>query len=418
MQEGPSVEFKSSFSKTFLKTVSAYANYGDGEILFGVDDDGSIVGVDNPTDLCLRIENSINDAIKPLPSYSLTNKKMHGKEIVCLRVAQGADTPYYASNKAYKRSHTSTIEIDTLELNRLILKGLNTSFEESPAKDQKLTFETLAKALMQKLEISDVDDKVYKTLGLYTSANGFNNAAAVLADVNVFPGIDIVRFGKSTNEFLARRTTDHVSALTLYDEAIDMFNTYYKFESVSAFSREEGYSVPAMAYREAVANALIHRQWDVHGAVRVSFYDDKIEICSPGGLPADVSEEDYLAGRLSVLRNPIITDVFAKLGYAERFGTGIPRIRASYEGMGLSPRFHVTSSSITVILPSMTAMQNVSDAERLVLEFLAKHGSSTRLEIEKSLKTNKSKVNRILSELKSKKLIEIEGSGRSTHYKL
>lgn len=418
MQEGTNLEFKAKLSKTFLKTVSAYANYGDGEILFGVDDDGNTIGVDDPTTLCLNIENSINDAIKPLPSYSLTAEKRQGKEIVRLKVRKGADTPYYASGKAYKRNHTSTIEVSVRELNRLILKGLNTSFEECSAKDQDLSFNVLGEALSQKLDIDEVDEKVYKTLGLYTSANGFNNAAAVLADTNAFPGVDIVKFGKNINEFLARHTKDHISALTLYGEAIDMFDTYYKYENVSGFEREEEYLVPEVAYREAIANALVHREWDVNGAIRISCHDDRVEISSPGGLPADVSEEDYLAGRLSVLRNPIIADVFAKLGYMERFGTGIPRIKAAYEGTGLSPRFCITENSITVILPSMTCLDNVSDAERLVLEFLAAHGSATRLDIERKLKTNKSKVNRIISELKDKRLIEIEGNGRSTRYKL
>lgn len=418
MQEGTHLEFKSTFTRTFLKTVSAYANYGDGEILFGVTDDGSIVGVDEPAALCLRIENSINDALKPLPSYSLTPEKRQGKEIVRLRVMQGVDTPYRTSGKAYKRSHTSTVEVDAHELNRLVLKGLNMSFEESPAKDQALSFAILGRALSKKLDLDKVDDRVYRTLGLYSSAHGFNNAAAVLADTNAFPGIDMVRFGKSINEIMERQTMNHASALALYDEAISMFEAHYKYENVSGFIREEEYLIPRVAYREAIANALVHREWDVNGAIRVSLHEDRIEVSSPGGLPVDVSEEDYLAGRLSVLRNPIIADVFAKLGYIERFGTGIPRIKASYEGTGLSPRFDITSNSITVILPSITAMEKLSDAERFVLNFLASHGSSTRLDIEKSLKANKSKVNRILNELKDKKLVEIEGSGRSTRYKI
>ncbi len=418
MQENANLEFKSEFTKSFLKTVSAFANYGDGEILFGVDDAGRPVGIEDPKELCLRIENSINDALEPLPTYSLDQEDRGGKQIVRLKVLQGADTPYYASGKAYKRSHTATMRVDASELKRLVMKGLNVSFEERPALDQALSFEVLDEALKEKLGIDDVDDKVYRTLELYTSDHGFNNAAAVFADENEFPGIDIVKFGKSISEFMDRSRVDHMSALKLYDEALVMFDRYYVYEAIDGFTREKKSMIPEVAYREAIANALVHRVWDVSAMIRVSFFDDRIEVTSPGGLPNDVTEEDYLAGRLSVLRNPIIAGVFARLGYIERFGTGIPRIKAAYGGSGLQPQFTVSDSSITVILPTLAIAEALDDAERRVLDLLEKHGPLKRSEIEKSLDAGKSKVNRILKQLSDKKLIEIEGTGRSTRYKL
>lgn len=418
MQESNNLEFKSEFSKSFLKTVSAFANYGDGAIWFGVNDNGHIVGVENAKELCLRIENSVNDALEPLPAYSLDVQESDGKTVVKLSVRQGADTPYYASGKAYKRSHTATVKVDSTELKRLVLKGLNSSFEEATSVDQALSFSILNNALMDKLDIDEVDEKVYKTLGLYSSAHGFNNAAAVLADKNSFPGIDIVKFGASMNEFMERQTIEHVSALSLYEKALDMFDRYYRVEAIDGFGREERYLVPDTAFREAVANALVHRMWDVRAMVRISFYEDGVEISSPGGLPGDISEEDYLAGRLSVLRNPIIADVFAKLGHVEKFGTGIPRIRAAYKNSGLSPRFSIGPTSISVLLPSTAAISSVGKEERVVLNLLEANGSMKRSEIEDSLDASKSKVARILKELGEKKLIEIEGAGRSTRYKL
>lgn len=418
MQEGANFEFKSEFSKSFLKTVSAFANYGGGEILFGVDDSGRIVGIADPIETSLRIENSINDALEPLPTYTIHQEKRQGKNLVRVQVLSGSDTPYYAQGKAYKRSHTATVKVDASELRRLMLKGLNISFEECAAATQSLEFSTLDDALMDKLGLEDVDEKVYRTLGLYTSDQGFNNAAAVLANENGFPGIDIVKFGKTIDEFMDRRIEEHISALKLYDVAIKLFERYYKFELIVGFERKESFLIPDEAFREAVANALVHRDWSVNGDIRISFYGDRVEISSPGGLPYGISEEDYLAGRLSVLRNPIIAEVFAKLGYIEKFGTGIPRIKAAYEGSGLTPRFDISETSITVSLPSVALLGDVSEDERRILELLAKHESLSRSEIEEAVNLGKSKVTRILKELEGKKLIEIAGVGRATRYKL
>ena len=89
--------------------------------------------------------------------------------------------------------------------------------------------------------------------------------------------------------------------------------------------------VPEKAFREAIANALIHRMWDIPASIKVSMYADRIEISSPGGLPAGISEEEYMNGQISILRNPIIGNVFFRLKYIEKFGTGIMRINHAYE---------------------------------------------------------------------------------------
>lgn len=89
--------------------------------------------------------------------------------------------------------------------------------------------------------------------------------------------------------------------------------------------------IPEAAFREAIANALIHRAWDVEARIRVLMFDDRIEIVSPGGLPSGITEDEYLAGKLSVLRNRILANVFYRLGFVEIFRTGITRIKQLYE---------------------------------------------------------------------------------------
>lgn len=110
MRETKNLEFKEKLTNTFLKTVSAFANYGSGKIKFGIKDDGSIVGIKNPVEFCLNVENKINDSIKPNPDYNLEIDPK--TNVVTLTVKQGINPPYLYKSKAYKRNDSASIEID------------------------------------------------------------------------------------------------------------------------------------------------------------------------------------------------------------------------------------------------------------------------------------------------------------------
>ncbi len=122
-------------TNTFLKTVSAFSNYDGGEIFFGIDDDGNIKGLPDVKQACLDIENKVNDSITPQPDYTL--ELQNNDRTVKLTVKSGYQKPYLYKPKAYKRNDTATIEVDALELSRLILEGKNIRFEELPCEDRR-----------------------------------------------------------------------------------------------------------------------------------------------------------------------------------------------------------------------------------------------------------------------------------------
>lgn len=147
----------------------AYANYGTGEILFGVKDDGSVIGIENPVQACLEIENKINDSIDPVPIYTLEiNEKT---KVITLTVKEGAFKPYFYKSKTYMRNDSSSIEVERLELSRLILEGKNMSFEELPSKIQKLNFTMLERRLKEELNVDLLSMDILKTLELYSDNN-------------------------------------------------------------------------------------------------------------------------------------------------------------------------------------------------------------------------------------------------------
>ncbi len=418
MEENKQLEFKSEFSRTFLKTVSAFANYDGGEILFGVSDDGIPIGVKNVKETLHDIENSINDAIDPTPQYTLSAREQGAETIVSLQVLEGRDKPYYYKGSAYKRSLTSTVKVDRQELHRLVMEGQNLSFEEAVAKQQDLTFDRLGRELAEKKHIASVDSDILKTLEFYAADALYNNAAAIFADENAFAGIDMVQFGESINQFKYRETHEKTSILNQYDAAVLLYRMFYEMELVDGIERKTVQIVPENAFREAVANALAHRDWASSANVRISFFDDRIQVVSPGGLPKGITESEYLQGRVSVLRNPIVGDVLNRLKYIERFGTGVPRIKEAYRDSLLSPSFDVEENSISVTLPVLGEEADLNEDEKLVLGLVKERGTITRRIAESDLELSPGKTSRALRSLVDKKLLRIEGAARSTRYTL
>ena len=413
MRETATLEFKQQLSKSYLKTVSAYANYGTGKIIFGIADDGTPVGLTDPQDTCLRVEHAINDSIDPVPRFELAIEG--DTRTVTLTVHEGPDKPYLSSGRAYRRTDTSTVEVSRLEYGRLVLTGEHVSFDALVAKEQDLAFGHLEKELASKLGLKPLDQNSLISLELMTPSGEYCNAAALLADSNHFPGIDIARFGESINIINARHTFEHMSVLEQMQRTLEVFDTYYAYEEIVGFERIAKTLVPREAFREAIANALVHRCWDVRANIKVGMFADRIEITSPGGLPAGITEELYLAGGPSVARNPILANVFFRLGHIERFGTDIPRILDEYAHETVSPSFALRDSSITVMLP-VTVLENVTLDEEAILAVLAKGSALTRSQISEKTQLSKSKAIRTLNALVEKGLVTKVGEGRSVRY--
>ncbi len=414
MRETRTVEFKETITNTFLKTVSAFSNYDGGEIFFGIDNSGNIKGLTNASQACLDIENKINDSITPQPDYTL---ELQNNDItIKLTIKSGLQKPYLYKSKAYKRNDTATIEVDALELSRLILDGKNIRFEELPCDNQELTFDVLYQKLKESIQLEAFNKDTLKTLNLYNNTDGYNNAAGILADKNHFPGIDIVKFGENISVIQKRAIFENISALTAYEKALEVFRDYYQYEEIQGADRKKVEKIPEAAFREAMANALIHRVWDVESQIRVSMFDDRIEIISPGGLPSGITEDEYLSRKLSILRNRNLANVFYRLGFVEIFGTGILRIKQLYEKSVKQPEFEVSKNSIKVMLPVFEEKLNLTEDERKVYQILSRTMLKSISEIAPFAPFGKSKTTQLLKDMTKKGIVEIRGRGRGTKY--
>jgi predicted DNA-binding protein YlxM (UPF0122 family) len=223
-------------------------------------------------------------------------------------------------------------------------------------------------------------------------------------------------FGENINIILDRETFAGISILKQYEKVMTMYRKYYQYEEIKGALRERVQKIPEEAYREAIANALIHRVWDINAHIRVAMHDNRIEIISPGGLPDGMTKEEYLEGQISILRNPIIGNIFFRLHHIERFGTGIRRINSAYSKSEIKPKFEVFDNSIKVVLPVMQKELSLSNDEKLIYNLFMGNRKLSSSEIVKHTDFGKTKVIKLLKLLVDQGYIKIEGEGRGTKY--
>lgn len=438
--ESKSIECKREYSKSILKTVSAFANYHDGYIIIGVDDSGDLIGVDNPDETKLNIENAINDNIIPKPYYEMFEDIVNGKTLIIVKVYSGENTPYVYGSKAYRRADTSTVTVDKYEYENLILKGRNLSYDSllaETSKDIELEFKYLNSKIREKLDIGVLSKDVMKTLGLIKGEK-FTNAAILLSDNNAISNstISLIRFDDdSAFNIRDRMYLKNISVIEQFDKSIDFFNKHINTrEIIDGAYRKTIEEVPLVAYREAIANAIVHRDYLIDADIRVEIFDDRIEIISPGGLPPGISEEEFSDGRISIPRNKIIADVFLRLGIIERLATGIRRIKGYYKGYNVRPKFIVLSNSISVVLPKLnsyhqeTELDNfntvnegtkkLNENELRIYDYLKENSVINRKTSEQLLGLKKTQTVQILNGLVNKGLLIRSGRGRDTVYRL
>ncbi len=281
--------------------------------------------------------------------------------------------------------------------------------------NNNLTFNVLESKLVEQVGIKNITNDILKTLELCTVDGHYTVAGELISDCNSYSGIDIVKFGDGINIIKDREVYEKISVLEQYDKAIAVYRKYYQYDEIYASTRNTVELIPEVAFREVVANALVHRLWDVDTHIRVAMFDGKIEVMSPGGLPKGILEKEYLLGQLSIMRNPIIANVFFRLNIIERFGTGVARIREAYRNSTSKPIFEVFENSIKVVLPVMNYHQSFDESTMLVYNFVKGREMSSS-EIVKNIGFGKTKVLNILSELSELGLVKIVGKGRGTKY--
>lgn len=414
-RESDTLEYKEKVTDSFLKTVSAYANFRTGKIVFGVTDTLEIKGLRDLTSSALSIENKINNSLNPVPAFNIHIDECN--RTVTLEVSKSPFAPYFYQGQAYIRRDSSTVPVDRSLLMDMILKDRNLTFDQLPCKKEDLTFPTLEKLLQKKIGLETLGKDTMTTFDLYDKSYGYTNAGLLFSSENSFPGVDIVRFGTDHNEILARRTLEKQSVLDIYNDACDLFFLFYSSERIEGMERTVSLRIPEVAFREALANALVHRDWSIGNArIQIAMLEDRIEIISPGGFPENMNETLYFQDFYSVPRNPHIAYVFLRLGLIERFGTGVRRILNSYQNEIVKPSFHAAENTISVTLPVVNQLTDLSPDQQKIYLFLMEKKFAGRQAIEDHCGFSRSKTTNLLNQLMAAHIIGRTGNSRSVEY--
>ena len=190
------------------------------------------------------------------------------------------------------------------------------------------------------------------------------------------------------------------------------FRRYYVFEGIVDFRREDIELIPGTAFREALVNSLVHRRWDFESHTRILMFEDRIEIVSPGGLPKNLSQSNFLHGHVSIFRNPILGNILFQLGWIESFGSGIVKINEAYQEALVKPVFKILLDSVTVVLPVIREDRTgIGAEERSLYNLLDRHDKLSQDDISKYLGWDRAKTAAAIDGLIQRKLIQ-KVSGR------
>ncbi len=419
--ESKYVEYKQQYTRTLLKTVSAFANYNDGIIVIGINDKGEVMGVSNVNYTKEQIENAIYDSILPNPYFEIETDIYEGETVLIIKVFKSENTPYTYNGKAYKRIAITTREVDLYEYNELVLSGKNLTYDEIQINNVGLDLSVLNNRLRKTLGISEVDENVLTSLGLLKNGK-YNIAAKLFSDDNDIGKITLLRYSTDSVESIKDRIDlENSSILIQFDKCVDFYYKHInKQEKIDGVYRKTIEEIPLVAYREAIANAICHRDYNKQANIKVEIFDDRIEITSPGGLPIGISYEDFIDGRMSIPRNKIIAEIFYRLKLIEKIATGIRRIKSLYKDYDTKPKFEITEYSVRVVLPNVLYKKGIalSGKEQEIVNLLSEKEFLTSKDISAELGIKKTQTSKYLNGLISKGLVNRIGNSRNIKYML
>lgn len=370
-----------------------------------------------------KISSSVKNSIRPdcAQFINITTEIIDGKDIVRVNVVKGTHQPYYLGEKGMRpsgvfiRVGSSTMQAQEETIRKLVSRADGVNYEDNIAFRQDLTFAT-AKQVFSDLNVEFTEPKK-KILGLLTLNGFYTNLALLISDqcthsikCSIFEGLDKQVF-KDRKEFGG-------SLFTQIDEVLSYINVYNKTKTVIGSKlRSETRDYPEDAVREAIINAVVHRDYAMSGSTLVSIYDDRLEIVSLGGLTDGISKEDIMIG-VSQPRNPKLANIFYRLKYIESYGTGIPRIFGHYSNAEVKPQINTTDGVFQLIIPNQSYKANpeVNTRESKVIKYLESHEYVTKEEAAELFGVQPARAYILLEQMVNDKLLRCEKSGKKKIY--
>ncbi len=434
--ESERVEYKAKFIDDIYKEVIAFANTDGGIIYIGVDDDGNVIGIDDIDETYTRLTNGIRDAIQPDVTM-FVRYVLQDNNVIRIETGEGSYKPYYLKGKGlkpsgvYVRQGAASVQASPEQIRNMIKVSDGDVFEEMRTMQQELTFEEAA-AAFKRYNVEFSEDK-FIALGLRNIHDDcYTNLAFILSDqcphttkIAVFGDTGNIAF-KDSKEFggsIFKQLNDSYAYLALCNRTLSTFD---------GLERIDRQDYPEEAVREALLNALVHRDYSYSGSIIINVNDNYMEFISIGGLLPGLSAEDIQSG-ISQPRNRKLAEIFHRLRLIESYGTGIRKIYALYKECAAQPRIEVTHNTFKLVLPNMNAARSLQEKEtdhshksvsvitpqmKVVLDYLSEYDEISDSELQELLNIKKTRAYLLTRQMHEDGLIEIIGRGTAKKYRL
>ncbi|MTI65532.1 MAG: ATP-dependent DNA helicase [Firmicutes bacterium] len=448
--ESKKLEFKEILpnNESIAKTIIAFSNTSGGKLIIGVNDKRQIVGLDEDLDIFEvqdRLASIIYDNCYPniIPEIYTTN--IDGKIIMIIKVFRGNLLPYYLRKKGKnngvyirigatnrKASFDNILDLERQRRNISFDEEINyeIDFNSLDLSPLKFKFEDINKKIdLEKLQNLKLIRKekaiIYPTNALLLVLGKYENCV-----------IKCSRFKGNTMDIFLDKKEYHGDLFSQIEKTESFIKNHINLKGeVKGLQRTDTYEIPIEAIREAIINAVIHRDYVNMGRdIKVGIYDDLVNIVSPGSFPNTITQEDILEGR-SEVRNKVVARVFKELNYIEQWGSGIKRIKSSCINKGLKePEIRECGDFVNVDIyrevpesagkvPESAGKvperyEELTNQENKILFYVKDYGEIKTKDVVKILDIKDRRAREILKSMVHKKFLRVQGRGKNTHYVL
>ena len=440
--EGYNAEFKVSFPskiKEVTEEVCAFANAAGGTLLIGVDDKNTIQGITFDNAKRSALQNSIGE-ISPTLHCEIYTAEVEGKEIIVIEVPSGDNKPYVLSGAIYVRQGPNSQKLTTVEEMRDFFQQADRIyFDEAPCKAIDIAKDITKENIRQFRELAGfnstiADEQIFNNLKLYTKDTFLKNGAVLFFAQNPEQFFEkaVVRciaFEGTDKRFII---DDKVLSGTLYKQFIQAMewlkgklNVRYDIEGAGSQPRKEIWEIPETVFREAIINALAHRDYYEKGArITIELFADRVEISNPGGLVSGIPRNEF--GKRSLSRNPLIFGLFERIRMVEQIGSGIVRMRDLMKEAGLTPPEFTIDGLFTVVFRRPFDfekwverwVEKLTDNRVKILREVHRNNRVTKRELEQIIGLSASAIDNNIDALKELGLLERVGSDKGGNWRI
>ncbi len=427
-------EFKEILNDKLEKEVISFLTATGGNIYIGIKDNGEIVGIEEDIDkLQLVIKDRIKNNIAPstLGLFDINVKTYDNKKYIHITVASGNEKPYYLRRKGmtpegcFIRAGSSCENLNEKQIEELYSKRTKISLTNIVSPKQNLTFSQLK--IYYEEKGYNINDNFLKQLDLIMEDGKYNYLAYLLSDTN---NISIKVATYSGNDAYDLEENEEYGYCCLIKAAKNVINKFEQinktFTKITSEERNEIKMFDIISVKEAIMNAFVHTLWEREYPPKFEIFNDHISISSTGGLPLNVTKNDFLRG-FSAPTHPELMRVFKDLELVEQLGTGIIRILKNYD----KDVYEFSDNFIRVnfkfktaeLLPKTprdieTNKEELTETQKNILNLIKENCKITQVEICEKLGVNKTTIMRNIAMLKDKNIIKREGSTKNGSWKI